>query len=140
MDPSSLGMIKYLENTGNELKKQEGLILAAMELKRGPREECSQSTLFSVPEPAWGQRLLGLAKCSSAGRAKNVSFCSGICPCVLSGALTALQAGAGSLPVRALAGRGHLCKGSVPCGAASPALRAEFCTLSSKKGNLVAFQ
>jgi len=67
MDPSSLGMIKYLENTGNELKKQEGLILAAMELKRGPREECSPSSLFSVPEPAWGQRLLGLAKCSSAG-------------------------------------------------------------------------
>lgn len=37
-DASSLGMIKYLKNMGNELRNMEGLVPAAMELKSGQRE------------------------------------------------------------------------------------------------------
>lgn len=59
MDASSLGMIKYLENTGNGLRYMEGLVPAAMELKRGLREKCSLNSLFSVPEAAWGTALAG---------------------------------------------------------------------------------
>lgn len=54
MDASSLGVIKDLENTGNKLRNMEGLVPAAMELKRELRGKCSLNSLFSVPEAAQG--------------------------------------------------------------------------------------
>lgn len=37
----------------------DGLVPAAVELKRGLREKCSPNSLFSVPEAAWGTALAG---------------------------------------------------------------------------------